>query len=93
MSDSDGNPANGLDGDMLLANNITGITTHPLEGELGSIGNIITGGSVSNVNVSGNLEGIFAGNGAFYTGNTNALLDSMSSPEVWWASIQVRRWM
>ena len=76
LSDSDGNPANGLDGDLLLPNNILGITTHPLSNEAGTIGNIITGGSVSNVNVAGNLSGIFAGDGAFYSANGNSLLDS-----------------
>jgi hypothetical protein len=68
LSDSDGNPANGLDGDVLLPNNITGITTHPLGSELGSITDIITGGSISNLNISGNLTGVFAGTGAFYPG-------------------------
>jgi hypothetical protein len=76
LSDSDNNPANGLDGDVLLPNNILGITTHPLSSELGSIGNIITGGSVSGLNISGNLNGVYAGIGAFYTGNANPLLDS-----------------
>jgi hypothetical protein len=76
LSDSDNNPANGLDGNVLLANNITGIVTHPLSPELGTVGNIITGGSVSNLNISGNLEGVYAGNGAFYTGNANPLLNS-----------------
>ena len=76
LSDSDNNAANGLDGDVLLANNILGITTHPLGSEAGTIGNIITGGSVSNLSISGNLEGVYAGTGAFYTGNTNPLLDS-----------------
>jgi hypothetical protein len=76
LSDSDNNAANGLDGDVLLPNNILGITTHPLGTQLGTIGNIITGGSVSNLSISGNLEGVYAGTGAFYTGNTNPLLDS-----------------
>ncbi len=76
LSDSDNLPANGLDGDVLLPNNIFGITTHPLSNQKGSIGNIITGGSVNGLNISGNLEGVYAGNGAFYTGNANPLLDS-----------------
>jgi len=76
LSNLGNNPAAGLNGDVLLPNDITGITTHPLTNELGSIGAIITGGSISNLNISGNLEGAYAGNGAFYTGNANALLDS-----------------
>jgi hypothetical protein len=69
LSDSDNNPANGLDGDVLLPNNITGITTHPLSNQLGTIGDIITGGSISNLNISGNLIGAYAGNGAFHAGS------------------------
>ncbi len=76
LSNSGSASAGGLDGDVLLPNNITGITTHPLGPETGTIGNIITGGSVSNLNISGSLSGIFAGTGAFYTGNSNAKLDS-----------------
>jgi hypothetical protein len=76
LSDSDNNASNGLDGDVLLPNNITGITTHPLGSEPGTIGAIITGGSISNLNISGNLIGVYAGTGAFYTGNANPLLDS-----------------
>ena len=76
LTNSSNNPANGLNGDVLLPNNITGITTHPMSGEKGSIGAIITGGSVTNLNISGNLSGVYAGTGAFYTGNQNALLDS-----------------
>ncbi len=76
LTDSDNNPANGLDGDVLLPNNIVGITTHPLGPETGTIGNIITGGSVSNLNISGELSGVYAGDGAFYTGSSNANLNS-----------------
>jgi hypothetical protein len=65
LTDSDNNAANGLDGDVLLPNNITAITTHPLSNQAGSIGNIITGGSVSNLNISGNLEGVYAGDAVF----------------------------
>ncbi len=65
LSDSDHNPSNGLDGDLLLPNNILGITTHPIGNQLGSIGGIVTGGSISNLNISGDLIGAYAGNGVF----------------------------
>jgi len=76
LSDSDGNASNGLDGGVLLPNNIASITTHPLSGEAGSVGSIITGGSVSNLNISGNLEGVYAGNGAFFGGGGDPNLKS-----------------
>lgn len=65
LSDSDHNPANGEDGGELLANNILGIVTHPLSNQAGSIGNIITGGSISGVNLSGSLLGAYAGDGVY----------------------------
>lgn len=65
LSNSGSNPSNGLDGDVLLPNNILGITTHPLAGEAGSIGAIVTGGSVTNLNIAGTLSGVYAGTGAF----------------------------
>ncbi|HEX4084622.1 MAG TPA: VCBS repeat-containing protein [Chthoniobacteraceae bacterium] len=67
LTSSTGNAIHGLDGDVLLANNLIGLTTHPLGPEKGSVGEIITGGSVSNVNIAGDLSGIYAGDGAFKT--------------------------
>lgn len=80
LSNSNPTAANGLNGDVLLPNDITGITTHPLGDELGSIGTIITGGSITNLNISGALGsyggaaltyegGVFAGDGAFHAGS------------------------
>lgn len=67
LSDSDNNPLNGEDGAALLPNNIIGIKTSALSDEPGSIGNIITGGSVSKLSINGFLSGVYAGNGAFRT--------------------------
>ena len=65
LSDSDNNPANGEDGGVLLPNNILGIKTFPISSQAGNVTNIITGGSISNVNISGAIEGIYAGDGVF----------------------------
>ena len=65
LSDSDHNHANGEDGNVLLANNLLGLTTHQLGSQRGDVLNIITGGSVSNVNVNGHLDGLYAGDGVF----------------------------
>jgi len=73
LSNSMKTPLNGLDGDVLLANNLLGLTTHPLGSEKGDVNHIITGGSVSNVNVAGELNGIYAGDGVFFPGNGSTL--------------------
>ncbi len=65
LSDSNNDPLDGEDGAILLPNNILGLKTFPLSGEKGAIGNIITAGSVTNVNVQGELDGIYAGDGVF----------------------------
>ena len=65
LTDSDHNPINGEDGGILNPYGIKGITTHALGNEKGSIGRIIAGGQVNNVNVTGELAGIYAGNGIF----------------------------
>ncbi len=65
LSDSDNNPANGEDGAKLLANNLTGLKTLPLSGEKGSLANIVTGGSVGGLSISGELLGAYAGDGVF----------------------------
>ena len=70
LTDSDNNPANGEDGGILLPYKIKGITTHPLQAENGDLGRIIAGGAISNVNVSGSLSGIYAGDGIFRDGTT-----------------------
>jgi hypothetical protein len=74
LSDSDRNPANGEDGEVLLPNNLTGLTVRPLLGNEAVIGSIITGGSIQNVTIDGRISGIYAGDGAFY--DDSALLDS-----------------
>ncbi len=65
LTDSDNNPGNGEDGGILLPINFAGLTTHPLGSQLGSVGRIIAGGSVKNINVAGDLSGIYAGDGVF----------------------------
>lgn len=67
LSDSDNNPANGEDGARLLANNLTGLKTKPLSNQDGSIANIITGGSISGLTISGEMLGAYAGDGVFRT--------------------------
>ncbi len=66
LSDGDNDVANGDDGNLLLNNNLLGLTTHPLSEETGSVGRIITGGTVTKVNVAGEFNGIYAGDGAFH---------------------------
>ncbi len=67
LSDSDNNPLNGEDGGVLLANDILGVTVLPIINSDGSVGHIITGGSVSNVDVAGTINGVYAGDGVFRT--------------------------
>jgi len=67
LSDSDGDATNGEDGSVLLPNDILGIKTHPLSNQKGSIGVVITGGAISNVDVAGELDGLYAGDGVFRT--------------------------
>ncbi len=65
LSDSDNDPANGENGAKLLANNLLGLKTLPLSGQKGSVANIITGGSISGLSISGDLLGAYAGDGVF----------------------------
>jgi hypothetical protein len=65
LSDSNNNPADGEDGNKLLANNLIGLKTVPLSGEDGSLGNIITGGSIGGLSISGQIFGAYAGDGVF----------------------------
>jgi hypothetical protein len=74
LSDSDHNPSNGENGGVLMPYNIVGITTHKLGPELGSIGRIIAGGSIKNVNVAGGLSGLYTGDGIFKS-TTNGEVD------------------
>jgi hypothetical protein len=75
LTDSDHNAVNGENGGVLLASNFLGVTTHPLGTlQLGSIGGIIAGGSIKNVNVAGSLGGIYAGDGIFKT-TTSGVVD------------------
>ena len=73
LTDSDHNPANGEDGGILLGINIKGITTHKLGTENGDINRIISGGDAKNINVSGQLKGLYAGDGVFRDGSTIAV--------------------
>ena len=70
LSDSDGSAANGEDGGVLLGINIKGITTHKLGPQNGDIGRIISGGDVKNINVTGQIQGIYAGDGIFRDSST-----------------------
>jgi len=69
LTDSDNDPTNGEDGGVLLANDILGINLHKASG-FGGARNIVTGGSVSNVTVEGQLNGIYAGDSVFRTEST-----------------------
>ena len=70
LSDVDHNPSNGEDGNLLLANNLIGLKTFRLSEQKGAVGNIITGGSISNLSINGEIHGIYAGDGAFQFGST-----------------------
>lgn len=65
LSDSNFNPLDGEDGGILFGHNIAGLETKPLGGQEGSVRRIIAGGSISNVTISGELTGLYAGNGVF----------------------------
>lgn len=70
LTDSDNNPSNGLDGGKLLASSIKGITVGSFidqSGNIqsGSVGRIVAGGTVSNIQVAGSLGGVFSGDGIF----------------------------
>ncbi|MES2570891.1 MAG: FG-GAP-like repeat-containing protein, partial [Verrucomicrobiota bacterium] len=66
LSDSNNDPSDGEDGNVLLPNNLTSLKTFPLSGDNGDFGAIITGGAVSNVNVHGKVTvGIYAGDSVF----------------------------
>ncbi|MEK0448322.1 MAG: hypothetical protein RL088_590 [Verrucomicrobiota bacterium] len=67
LTDSDGNPLNGLDGGVLLPNSIAGIKLKRIDDvDKGSVRNIVTGGSISGLNIAGEVEGIYAGDGVFH---------------------------
>ena len=76
LTDSDHNPINGEDGGILNGYGIKGITTHALGSEKGSIGRIIAGGQVNNVNIAGELAGIYTGNGIFRNSSTAKITTS-----------------
>jgi len=65
LSDSDNDPTNGEDGAKLLANNLLKFKTTPLSSQDGSLGNVITGGSISGLSISGEILGAYAGDGVF----------------------------
>lgn len=65
LTDSDNDPSNGEDGGILLPIGIKGITTHDLNTLPGNIGRIIAGGAIKDINVSGQIDGIYAGDGIF----------------------------
>src|SRR5581483_9183442 len=83
LSDSDNDPSNGEDGGVLLANNIVGIKTHPSSGENGDINDIITGGSITNLSVNGEIHGVFAGDGVFRTGSHALTAGAVDSTSAW----------
>lgn len=66
LSDSDNDPLNGEDGNVLLQNDLAGLKISPFGPAKGSARHVITGGSISNVRVAGQLEGLYAGDGAFH---------------------------
>lgn len=68
LSDTDHEPSNGEDGALLLPNNLLGLVTHPLSNSKGSVGEILTGGSISNLNISDSVGGVI-GDGGIYAGD------------------------
>ena len=79
LTDLDENPLNGLDGGKLLANNIASIKIRPLGSEDGDARNIVTGGSISGLNISGRVEGVYAGDGVYHPGDGIAVGDFVGS--------------
>ena len=69
LTDTDNNPINGEDGGVLLPISIKGITTHPLSDEKGSVGRIIAGAQINNINIAGELAGLYSGDGIFRDGD------------------------
>lgn len=93
LSDSDNNPANGLDGGNLLPSSIAGIKTNAYfdskgNAQNGDVGRIIAGGSVSNVNLNGRLNGVYTGDGIFDAVASAALPDGSPAPVEGIASTQ-----
>ncbi len=67
LTDSDNDPTNGIDGGILLPNAIKGIKLKRLDDSTtGSVGNIVTGGSISGLNIAGTIHGIYAGDGVYH---------------------------
>lgn len=65
LSDSDGDPVNGEDGNILLPNDLVGLKTTQFSTQKGGFRYLITGGSAANLNINGQIEGIYTGDGAF----------------------------
>lgn len=70
LTDTDNNPTNGQDGGKLLPSSIAGIKVTSFIDQFGniqsgSLGRIVAGGAISNVNVSGALGGVYSGDGIF----------------------------
>lgn len=64
LSDSDADPTNGEDGNVLLANDIN-VTIFKTLSEEGSVGSVIAGGGISKLTIEGKIFGAYAGNGVF----------------------------
>lgn len=67
LSDLDGDPVNGEDGNILLPNDLAGLKTTQFATQKGGFRYLITGGSAANLNINGQIEGIYTGDGAFDT--------------------------
>lgn len=65
LSDSDGDPVNGEDGNILLPNDLAGLKTTQFATQKGGFRYLITGGSAANLNINGQIEGIYTGDGVF----------------------------
>jgi hypothetical protein len=65
LSDSDGDPVNGEDGNVLLPNDLAGLKTTQFATQKGGFRYLITGGAAANLNISGQIEGIYTGDGVF----------------------------
>lgn len=85
LTDTDGDVTNGLDGGKLLASSIAGIKTTPYfdskgNAQNGDVGRIVAGGSIANVKLSGDLRGVYAGDGIFDAIASAALPDGSAAP-------------
>ncbi len=79
LSDLDGDPVNGEDGNILLPNDLAGLKMLQFATQKGGFRYLITGGGAGNLNINGQIEGIYTGDGVFDTDSDALNLGSVVS--------------